>query len=72
MTTTLTTDEIKKELDGYEIESLQFEGVVAVDKGKVIRAYDHKEMRMSAKKWHTLFDELFYQEFGTMNINDLI
>ena len=65
-------EEIKKALDGCEVESLMFEGVVGVDNGVVTRAYDGKQMKMSDRKWKILEDEYFENEFGGMSIEDLL
>jgi hypothetical protein len=56
-------------LKGHEVMSYHYAGVVAIQPdGKVIRAYDHKNLgninKWSDKRVHDLHDELFYDEFG--------
>jgi len=56
--------EILKQLDGQEISSLRYEGVIGVKGNKIIRegkTIDTINTNTKAKK---LMDEAFYDEFG--------
>ena len=58
----MKTKEIISELNGCEVLSLQFEGVVGINNGVVTRAYDQETMKMTPSKWKELWDEYIEYE----------
>ena len=54
-----------KEMDGQEILSLQFEGVVAVENGKVLISHSQQWIKPTKEQIAELWEEMIEQEFGT-------
>lgn len=75
----MTRNELLKEMDGMEIRLHnalgRYEtdlGVVAVKDGKVIADGHVIDSNPSKEALSELWDDVFYGEFGTNNVNDLI
>ena len=68
----MTKQEIIKTLEGQEVLSIQFEGIVAIKDGKVINYHDGKMINPTIAQWKELFQEAFEQEFGTRNVMTLL
>ena len=60
-------------MNGQEISSLYFEGVVGIDNDMVILPFMEGERRKITKKEiQILFDEKVYNEYGTNDINAIM
>lgn len=69
----MTKKELIESMAGYEIPSLQYEGVVLMRKdGSIIRAFDQKVFHPTIKQLNTLFDEMIYDEFGTNDTEQIL
>lgn len=62
--------QILQELEGQEIYSLTFEGVVGIYNGQVIQA--GKVKHCSAKQAKQLLKDAFYDEFGTYDVSKVL
>lgn len=54
----MKTQEIQEMLEGYEINSLEHEGIVYVKGGKAFSAYDQKEIKLTSGGWKKLWKEM--------------
>lgn len=68
----MTIKEIKKELNGTEISSFEFEDVVGINGDYITLSYDGKRIKPTNEQWKILWDEMIYQEFGTTDINTIL
>jgi len=59
-----TSCEILKQLDGGEISSLKYEGVIGVRGNKIIQSGKVIDTINTNAKANKLIDEAFYDEFG--------
>ena len=66
-----TVNDYLKELNGTEVMSLDYEGTVYIKDGYVYMD-GNKVEKLTKKKAKALFDEMFYNEFGTNDINALL
>lgn len=56
--------QLKKELEGTEINSLDHEGMVYVKNGTAYSADDHQPLNLDDEGWKDLYNEYFENEFG--------
>jgi len=60
----LDISEIKKQLEGTEIKSLEHEGMVYVENGIAYSADDQQPLNLNDQGWRNLYNEYFENEFG--------
>jgi hypothetical protein len=60
----LSVSEIKKELEGTEIRSLEHEGMVYVENGTAYSADNQQPLNLDDQGWKNLYNEYFENEFG--------
>lgn len=64
--------ELLKEMNGQEIRSLRYEDVVGVRGNKVISGGRVVKVLKTNKEVNDLWNEYFYDEFGTNDVNKLL
>lgn len=67
----VTLAEYLKSLDGCEVNSLKYEGVVGVRGHNVVQHGKVIDTLGTISKAKALFDEMFVNEFGSNYMNDL-
>jgi len=70
MTNNYEWEGYEKELEGIEVASLEWEGIVYVSKGFILG--DGVKVKANNANLKRLWNEYIYQEFGTNNINNMI
>ena len=68
----MTKAEILRELEGQEIQSIQFEDLVTVEDGKVKRFFIGDTITPTKAQAEELLEEAFEAEFGTRNTRQVL
>ncbi len=66
----MTTKEIMNTLEGNEILSIKYEGVVAINNGYICT--HNRKFKPTHKQAVELLHEAFYDEFGTNNVEAVL
>ncbi len=61
------TKELLQDMEGVEVVSLHFEGLVAVRDGKFYISHSNREFRPTPAEIRVLWGEYFEQEMGPMD-----
>ena len=68
----MTEKELLETMEGHEIWSSKFEKCVGIVDGQIWAEGKIIDPKPSEKTLNALWSELFYQEFGTISVADLI